>query len=151
MRINSRPKLLLVYEPFAVLDVMTRERMSLKSQTFWSETGKTLLFITHSILEAVFLADRILVMSPSPRRITEDRATNCLVHARWRRWSTRVSPITPNRLRRLPEKTAEATKPHRCYTQQCQEHIPRRFSHSVAHGPGSACRRSTACPFLQAV
>jgi NitT/TauT family transport system ATP-binding protein len=95
-------------EPFAALDVMTRERMSLEPQTFWSETRKTVLFITRSILEAVFLADSILVMSLSPGRITEDRGNDL---PRPRSLETMVDPRFAdhsNRLRRLPEETAEA-------------------------------------------
>ena len=68
------PPFLMMDEPFGALDALTREQMRLDLETLWMETAKTVLFITHSIDEAVLLADRVLVMSDRPGRVERDIA-----------------------------------------------------------------------------
>jgi NitT/TauT family transport system ATP-binding protein len=95
------PKLLLMDEPFAALDALTRDQMTLELQTIWERTRKSVIFITHSIPEAAFLADRIIVLSNRPGRIVH---VETLTLARPRGLDSMTTPefvAVCDRLRRL--------------------------------------------------
>lgn len=66
------PEVMLMDEPFGALDAFTRDEMNLLLLRLWAETKKTIAFVTHSIAEAIFLSDRILIMTPRPGRLAQE-------------------------------------------------------------------------------
>ena len=72
------PDILLMDEPFSALDALTRDQLGLELLRIWERHQKTVLFVTHSIREAVFLSDRVLVMTQRPATITHDLAVTLL-------------------------------------------------------------------------
>jgi len=63
------PEIILMDEPFGALDAFTRDEMNLLIQKLWMETGKTIIFVTHNVSEAILLADRVVVLTPRPGRV----------------------------------------------------------------------------------
>ena len=66
------PKLILMDEPFGALDALTRERMNLELLAIWKRSGKTIVFVTHGIAEAVFLGTRVVVLTAGPARMADN-------------------------------------------------------------------------------
>jgi len=67
--LSYAPEVILMDEPFGALDAFTRDEMNLLIQRLWMETGKTIIFVTHNVSEAIFLADRVVVLTPRPGRL----------------------------------------------------------------------------------
>ncbi|WP_235017130.1 ABC transporter ATP-binding protein [Tistlia consotensis] len=88
--LSFEPKLLLMDEPFGALDEITRDKLNVELLELWARTGKTVVFVTHSIPEAVFLSTRIVVMSPRPGRVT--RIIDCARLPRERNLDLRETP-----------------------------------------------------------
>ena len=94
--LTNDPGIILMDEPFGALDALTRERLQEELLEIWRRTGSTVLFITHSVDEAVFLGTRVMVMSPRPGRIVLDEPAT---------FSTPGAPLDPDELRALPAYT----------------------------------------------
>jgi NitT/TauT family transport system ATP-binding protein len=106
--LSFRPSLLLMDEPFGALDEMTRERMQMELLQIWRETGTTVLFVTHSIPEAVFLSNRAVVLSPRPGRISEAIDVDL---PQPRQFETREDPRFYDLLTRLREALRKVDEP----------------------------------------
>jgi NitT/TauT family transport system ATP-binding protein len=72
----TRPRLILMDEPFAALDEITRQKLNNDLLELKAKTGSTVIFVTHSVFESVFLSDRILIMAPRPGRVVEEIAVD---------------------------------------------------------------------------
>ena len=92
------PPLLLMDEPFGALDALTRAQLQIDLQNIWQSSRKTVVFVTHSIEEAVFLSDRVIVMTPRPGRVREVVEIDL---ARPRRLDVRDSPVFADAIRRV--------------------------------------------------
>jgi NitT/TauT family transport system ATP-binding protein len=96
----TRPRLLLMDEPFGALDELTRGRLDEQLRTLWHELGMTVLFVTHSLSEAAWLAERVIVFSPRPARVVLDRA---LALPRRRAAALRLEPAYAREVQALSE------------------------------------------------
>jgi NitT/TauT family transport system ATP-binding protein len=92
------PKLVLMDEPFGALDALTREKMNLELLRIWKEAGKTIVFVTHGISEAVFLGNRVVVLTAGPARMADNfpidlpypRTLDMKTHERFGEYTRRV-------------------------------------------------------------
>ncbi|MCZ7566967.1 MAG: ABC transporter ATP-binding protein [Burkholderiales bacterium] len=92
------PKLVLMDEPFGALDALTREKMNLELLRIWKESGKTIVFVTHGISEAVFLGTRVVVLTAGPARMADNfevdlphpRALDMKTHQRFGEYTRRI-------------------------------------------------------------
>jgi NitT/TauT family transport system ATP-binding protein len=92
------PKLVLMDEPFGALDALTREKMNLELLRIWKEAGKTIVFVTHGISEAVFLGSRVVVLTAGPARMADNfevdlphpRTLDMKTHERFGQYTRRI-------------------------------------------------------------
>ncbi|MBI2733441.1 MAG: ABC transporter ATP-binding protein [Aquabacterium sp.] len=102
----TRPRLLLMDEPFGALDEITRNKLDADLLALWRQQGLTVVFVTHSITEAVFLSSRVIVMGARPGRVVEDHA---LAHPWPRDDDYRTSPAFNAHVRHLQHSLSQAS------------------------------------------
>ena len=93
------PTILLMDEPFGALDALTRDKMNLELQCIHAQAGATVVFVTHSIPEAVFLADRVVLLSPGRAASAPSPRSRCRGRGRWRARPARTSRAVVRELR----------------------------------------------------
>lgn len=93
------PALMLMDEPFGALDAMTRETMNLELLRIWGKTKKTIFFITHSITEAIFLSDRVIVITPRPGKIQDIVEVNLPRHRTFKMMGTETFTSLATKIR----------------------------------------------------
>ncbi|MGH3389434.1 MAG: ABC transporter ATP-binding protein [Actinomadura sp.] len=105
--LSYNPEILLMDEPFGALDAMTRDRMNLELQSITAATGATVVFVTHSITEAVFLADRVVLLSARPGRL---RSVTPVTFERPRDLEVQSEPVFQDTVRELRHQLYEDEK-----------------------------------------
>ena len=106
------PAVLLMDEPFAALDALTRDDMQRLLAEVWRETRKTVIYVTHNVAEAVYLADRVIVMTPHPGTVKADIRSRCRARATRSAWNfsnIRRSCCAISATRRRPTRRNRAT------------------------------------------
>ena len=158
--LSFSPALLLMDEPFGALDEMTRERLNAELLRIWAETGSTVIFVTHSISEAVYLSTRVVVMSPRPGRITavvpidlpqprtfetreEPRFFELVTEVREALHASGADEVEPSR--RRMSTVAQPLRRARAHERRAQVGARRSSSSASGSPPGSgSCRRSAS-------
>jgi NitT/TauT family transport system ATP-binding protein len=124
--LSFEPSILFMDEPFGALDEMTREHMQTELLRIWDETHTTVVFVTHSIPEAVFLSERVVVMSPRPGRLFAELP----VELGARDFDTRESPEFFERVTAVREALRRRSR--------CRSRMPGSPASMTSQGPSSA-------------
>ncbi len=148
--LSYKPSVLLMDEPFGALDAFTREEMNRLVEEIWLDTRTTIVLITHSIDEAIFLADRVVVLSPRPA--ASPTSTRCLSRGRARSTSCRrrrcsTSPTPSRRRSSARSRAAPCSHPDPCPKPPSEDHVsePTPYPNSRPSRPATAMSASPTC------